>query len=213
MRQSLDARAQKLISETPSDPGQDDPDEPITPPDPGQDDPEEPDDITPKPPEDQHPPKKPEKPGEDDGKKNPYSGPCGSLYAKLYAASQALNDANRAHFEAEQNVRLTEEKIQALKDKFLIAQSDNIKLPGRVKDDTPKNPGQKSKGKFDIAVDFINRGEKYNEYKQKLAKLNAELERFKALQAETKTEMVEAKKDFERASKEWENCINKSRKS
>jgi hypothetical protein len=177
LRQSLDARAQQLTSETPSDPGQDDPDEPITPPDPGQDDPEEPDDITPKPPGDQHPPKKLEKPGEDDGKK-PYSGPCGSLYAKLYAASQALNDANRAHFEAEQNVRLTEEKIQALKDKFLIAQSDNIKLPGRVKDDTPKKPGQKSKGKFDIAVDFINRGEKYNEYKQKLAQLNAELERF-----------------------------------
>ncbi len=56
LRQSLDARAQQLTSETLSDPGQDDPDEPTTPPDPGQDDPEEPDDITPKPPGDQHPP-------------------------------------------------------------------------------------------------------------------------------------------------------------
>ena len=72
--------------------------------------PDEPDDIKPKPPGDQHPPSAPEKP-DDDGNKNPYLGPCGSLYAKLYAASQALNDANRAHFEAQHNVKFTEEKI------------------------------------------------------------------------------------------------------
>jgi len=133
------------------------------------------------------------------------------LYAKLYAASQALNDANSAYYEAEQNVRLTEEKIQALKDEFLIAQSDNIKLPDRANNDTFKKPGQKPKGKssskiIDIAVNVINRGEKYNEYKQKLAKLNAEFKHFKALKAEMKTAMEKAQKEYDDALKDWKNC-------
>lgn len=205
LRQSLDVQAQQLTSETPSDPGQDDPDEP--------------DDIKPKPPGDQHPPEKPEKPDEDedDGNENPYSGPCGSLYAKLYAASQALNDANSAHFEAEHNVRLTVEKIQALKDEFLIAQSDNIKLPDRANSGTPKigNIQRRKSGlaALDLLLAMKNREQKYNEYKQKLAELNAELDHFKALQAEMRAAMEKAKKDFDKARIDWKACVNENRNS
>jgi len=187
------------------------PSAPETPSDPGQDDPDEPDGVTPKPPGDQHPPENPEEPekDDDDDYKSPYLGPCGSLYAKLWTARRAADDANVAHYDAEQAVKFTMKEIQALKDEFYDLMSDEVEVPDRT-DEVPKARNKQWKKSGWIVVDLIfalkNRSAKYNEFTRKLAALNAKLERQKAHESKMRDAMIQANKILDIALQNWRDC-------
>ncbi len=163
------------------------PSAPETPSDPGQDDPEEPDDITPKPPGDQHPPSAPEKPGKGE---SIFTGPCSDLAFETYEANQALYAVRQQETANNDNIENTEQRIAELKGEHVKENADNIILPDRMEDTRGSSPTKAIVGfgrrtPVGRVLTSIQVGKKiYDNVKhsEEIAKLEAKLESLRAEQ-------------------------------
>lgn len=160
------------------------PSAPETPTDPGQDDPDEPNDIKPKPPGDQHPPSAPDKPDEDD---DIFSGPCRDLGWKSYEANQALYEARQKVSANDQDIENITQEIAELKDEHVKDSADDYMLPDRIQDTRESSPKDIAVGIgrrspiarlltiAEIAAKASKKTKNNAESREEIAKLEAEL--------------------------------------
>jgi len=206
---------EKALLKVPGD--QHPPSAPETPTDPGQDDPDEPNDIKPKPPGDQHPPSAPDKPEEDDGKKPQATGPCSDLHFESLKANQALYEARQQVRANDQDIENITQEIAELKDEHVKDNADDYMLPDRIQDTRGSSPAgaivgivrRSTVGSVATGIQIAKKIYDNSKNSEEIAKLEAELESFRAKVVPLKDIKDKAKAASIKAADELRACLAK----